>query len=279
MIATPPVSFASRSRELFLVVFALGLLHLRANLIDPLLEVFLLARAVDDRAGLLLDLDALGFAELFERDVLQFQTKVFADELAAGENGDVAQHGLTAIAEARGLDRANLEDAAELVDDQGGQGFALDIFRDDEQRLAGAVDLLEQGQHVADIGELLLVNQDEGVLEFTGHVLGRDEVGRDIALVKGHAFDELQRRLGGLAFLDSDDAVLADLGNSLGHDLADGRVVVGADRGDVFDVLASSFSGFFDIAVKLVTTASTALSMPRLIAIGLAPAVMLRSPS
>ena len=50
--------------------------------------------------------------------------------------GDVAQHRLAAIAEAGGLHRADVEHAAELVDDQGRQGFALDVLGDDQQRLA-----------------------------------------------------------------------------------------------------------------------------------------------
>ncbi len=42
--------------------------------------------------------------------------------------------------------------------------------------------------------------------------------------------------LDGLAFLDGDDAVLADLFHGLGDDLADLLVVVGGDGGDVFHV-------------------------------------------
>ncbi len=41
-----------------------------------------------------------------ELDVLELDAEVFGDELAAGEDGDVFQHGLAAIAEARGLDGA-----------------------------------------------------------------------------------------------------------------------------------------------------------------------------
>ena len=52
--------------------------------------------------------------------------------------GDVAQHRLAAIAEAGGLHRTDVEHAAELVDDQRGQGFALDVFGDDQQRLAAS---------------------------------------------------------------------------------------------------------------------------------------------
>ena len=93
--------------ELLLVVLALGLVHLRANLLDALLNLLLLAAAVDDRAAFLLDADRLGPAELVERDVLELEAQVFADELAAGQDGDVAEHGLAAIAEAGGLDRTD----------------------------------------------------------------------------------------------------------------------------------------------------------------------------
>ena len=69
-------------------------------------------------------------------EVLELDAQVFADQRAAGEHGDVAEHGLAAIAEAGGLDGADVEHAAELVDHQRGQGFAFDVFGDDQQRLA-----------------------------------------------------------------------------------------------------------------------------------------------
>ena len=40
------------------------------------------------------------------------------------------------------------DDAAELVDDEGRQGLALDVLGDDEERLAGLRDLLEQREQV-----------------------------------------------------------------------------------------------------------------------------------
>ena len=52
-------------------------------------------------------------------------------------DGDVAEHRLAAVAEAGGLDRADVEHAAELVDDQDRQRLALDVLGDDQQRLAG----------------------------------------------------------------------------------------------------------------------------------------------
>ena len=73
---------------------------------------------------------------MLQLDVLELDAQVLADELAAGEDGDVAQHGLAAVAEARGLDRADVQHAAQLVDHQRRQGLALDVLGDDQQRLA-----------------------------------------------------------------------------------------------------------------------------------------------
>ncbi len=84
---------------------------------------------------------------------------------AAGEDGHVAEHRLASVAEAGGLDRADVEDAAELVDDQGGEGLAVDVLGDDQERLAGLGDLLKQGDHVAEVADLLLVEKDQRVLE------------------------------------------------------------------------------------------------------------------
>jgi hypothetical protein len=42
---------------------------------------------------------------VFERELLELQAEVFADHRAAGQDGDVAQHGLAAIAETGRLDR------------------------------------------------------------------------------------------------------------------------------------------------------------------------------
>src|SRR5207244_2999955 len=79
---------------------------------------------------------------------------------AAGEHGDVFEHGFAAIAVAGGLDGTALEGAAELVDDQGGEGFAFDFFADDEDRLALLEDLFQDGDEVFVGGDLLFVDED-----------------------------------------------------------------------------------------------------------------------
>ena len=90
--------------QLLSVVIRRGLLDLPANLIHAALDVGALAAAFDDGGVFLVHDDGLGAAEVFELKVLELDAEVFADELAAGEDGDVFAHGLAAITEARGLD-------------------------------------------------------------------------------------------------------------------------------------------------------------------------------
>ena len=157
-----------------------------------------------------------------ELDVFQLDAQVLEDGLAAGQDGDVFQHGLAAVAVAGRLDRGALEGAAQLVDDQRRQGLALDFLGDDQDRLAGVEDLLQDRHQVLVAGDLLLVDEDVGVFQLALHLLRvGDEVRRQVAAVELHALDELVGRLQGLAFLDGDDAVLADLVHGLGDDPAD----------------------------------------------------------
>src|SRR5258706_146910 len=79
------------------------------------LDLLVEARAVDDRRVVLVDLDLLGAAEILQGHVLELEPEVLADDSAAGEDRDVLEHLLATIAEARRLDRADLEEAAELV--------------------------------------------------------------------------------------------------------------------------------------------------------------------
>ncbi len=125
---------------------------------------------------------------------------------------------------------------ADLVDDQGGEGLALDVLGDDHERLARLHDLLEHRQQVAHGGDLLAHEQDVGVLEDGLHALGvGDEVGGDVALVEAHALDEVHLHAEGLGLLDGDDAVLAHLVDGLGDHLAD-LGVGGRDGGHLGDL-------------------------------------------
>src|SRR4029077_14432938 len=208
--------------ELFLVVVGGGVLHLLADLLDASFDFGGLAGAFDDGVVVLVDRDLLGAAEFFDLDVLELDAEILGDGLAAGEGGNVFEHRFAAIAEARGLHRGALQSATELVDHQGGQRFAFDVFRDDEQRLAGLGDLLEQREQVLPGADFLFVDQDAHILEDALHALGiGDEVGREVAAVDVHAVHDFQRGLHGAGLFHGDDAVLADLLHVFGDDAAD----------------------------------------------------------
>ena len=100
--------------------------------------VFCCAGAVDDGGVVLVDRDALRAAEVFEANAFQLDAGLFHDRLAAGQDRDVFEHRLAAIAEARSLHGAGVQRAAQLVHDESGQRFAFHFFGDDQQRLAGS---------------------------------------------------------------------------------------------------------------------------------------------
>src|SRR6185437_14542163 len=224
--------------KLLAVVVRGGFLDLRLDLRHARFDVGLLAGAVDDGGVLLVDHHLLGATEHLDGHVLHLDAEIFRDRLAAGQDGDVLQHGLAAVAETRSLDGRDLQAATQTVDDEGRQRFAFDVFRDDDQRLAGLHHGLEQRQQLVEVGELLLVDQDVGVVEFNAHLVGvGDEVGGDIAAVELHALDDVEFGLERLGFFNRDDALVADLLHGVGEELADFGISVGGDGADLGDFL------------------------------------------
>ena len=57
-------------------------------------------------------------------------------DLTGGQDGDIIEHLLAPIAEAWGFNGGHLQAAAQLVDDERRQRLAVDVFGNDEKRLA-----------------------------------------------------------------------------------------------------------------------------------------------
>ena len=116
--------------------------------------------------------------------------------VAAGEHGDVAQHRLAAIAVAGGLHRTDLQDAAELVDDERRQGFAFDIFGDDQQRLVGLAESLRGAAPGSWRTRSFLRRPGSGSFRARPSCSSwiGDEVRREEAAIELHAFDDFDRR-------------------------------------------------------------------------------------
>src|SRR5260370_316750 len=199
-------------------------------------EIYTLS--LHDALPIFADFDAHCLAQVFQGHLVQRQAHFFSDDLAARQDGDVFQHGLAAVAEARSLDSHNLQDAADGVDHQRCQGFAFDVFCNDQQGTAGLCHGFQRGQQVTDVADLLVEQQHEGVVQ-QGNLLFRvvDEVGRQVAAVELHALDDVEFVGQRLAFFNGDHAFLADLVHGFGNDAAHGFVGVGGDRADLGDFL------------------------------------------
>lgn len=118
-----------------------------------------------------------------------------------------------------------------------GQRFAFHVFSNDQQRLAGLRCRFQDGQQVADVGDLLVVQQDQRVVQIRRLLLGIvDEVRAHVAAVELHALDHVQLVLERLAVLHRDHTFLADLLHGVGDDLADGFIRVGRDGTDLRDL-------------------------------------------
>ena len=225
--------------QLFLVVVRGRLFDLLVDLGDATLDRIGRTHAVDDGGFFFANFDALGLTQILQGHFLERQADFLGDHSAAGEDGDVFEHGLAAVAEARCLDGDGLEDAADVVDHQGGQRLTFDVFGDDQQRPAGLGNLLEHRQQVTDVADLLVVQKHERAVQHRHLLVGVvDEVGRQVAAVELHALDHVEFVLQARAVFDGDDAFLADLVHGVGDDLTDGLVRVGRDRTDLGDLLA-----------------------------------------
>src|SRR6185312_13888545 len=114
--------------QLFAIVVACGLFDFASDLLDASIDLRALAAAADNCRIVLVDDDPLRASELFNGRVVELEAELLGDDLAAGQYRDVLQHRLAPVAIARRLDRAALEGAADLVDDQRRQRLAFDIL-------------------------------------------------------------------------------------------------------------------------------------------------------
>ena len=173
------------------------------------------------------------------RHVLELDTQVPLRRMVPPVRiGDVLEHCLSAIAEARRLYGRNLEATTQLVDDESGERLALDVLRNDQQRLAGLHHRLQKRKQFIERRQFLFIDQEIGVFHLDPHLVRiGDEVGRDVAAVELHAFHHLELGLERFRLLDGDDALIADFLHGVGDEPADLGIAVGRNRSDLGDLV------------------------------------------
>src|SRR5262249_45466444 len=215
--------------QLLAIEVAGGLVDLSPNLLDATLDRFLGAATLQDGALVFVGLHLAGPSQVLDGGRVELAADLFRDDLAAGQDGDVFKHGLAPIAEAWRLDGEHVQGAAQFVDYQRGQRLTVDILSHDHQVLADLKEPLQRRQDVVHGADLLVGDQDVGLVKLGHHALRiGDEVRRHVAAIELHALDIFGLELERLALLDRDDAVLADLVHDVGDQLAD-LVVGGRD--------------------------------------------------
>ncbi|TLD33253.1 hypothetical protein PspLS_00817 [Pyricularia sp. CBS 133598] len=233
---------------LLLVLRGGGISHDTTDLLAPLGDHVLAALAVKDNGVLLGDGDGAGGAEHVDGSLLQLDVKLISEDGTVGKNSNVAKDRLAVVTEAGSLNGSDLELTAELVQNADSQSLALNVLSDNDERPAGLGRDLKSGDDVLDSRDLLLRQEDQGLLELDLLGLGvGDEVGRHEAAVEPHTLGNLKLVNKGLALLDGDDTLLADLLHSVGDHLADVNVAVGRDGGDLGNLLSAG-----DVALLLV---------------------------
>ena len=119
------------------------MLHLALDGGNAIGDGVLGAGTVDDGGVVLGDGHALGGTEHVGGDVGDLDAELVKGSLATGKDGDVLEHALATVTVTRSLHGADVESAADLVQDERGQSLAVDVLGNDEQTLAGAGDGLE----------------------------------------------------------------------------------------------------------------------------------------
>ena len=228
--------------QLFLIVRAGGVGNLVLELCDAVLDILLLACAVHDGGVVLRDGHLFGRAEHLEGGLFEFETLLLADNYAAREDSDVFEHGLAAVTEAGSLDGANLELRAQAVYNERSESFAVNVLCNNEQGTAGLHGGVENGQEVVDGRNLLVVDEDIGVLHHALHLLSiGHEVGGEITAVELHAFHGLEHRVAAFCVFDGDHAVNAYGTHAVGNKFADFSVVVCGNGGHLLNLLIAFF--------------------------------------
>ncbi|VUC23355.1 unnamed protein product [Clonostachys rosea] len=211
------------------------------DLLASLSNGVLATLTVEEDSVLLGDGDGTSGTEQIRGGLLELDVELIGEDGTVSQDSKIAKDGLAVVTEAGGLDGSNLELSTELVENADGESLTVNVLSDDDKRASLLGGGLESRDDVLNSRDLLLGEEDQRVLELNLLGLGvGDEVGRHESTVESHTLSDLELILHGLAFLDGDDTLLANLLHSIGNHLAEVVVTVGTDSSNLGDLLAGS---------------------------------------
>ena len=218
------------------VVGRFGSGNLRFDLCDALIDSLFVACAIDDGGVVFVDGNALGSTQHVDGCTLQFDTLLFADNGATGEDSDVFEHLFTTVAEARCFNSADFELRTQTVDNQRGECFAIYILGDDEQGTTALYGGLQDGEQLFEVADFLVVDKDVWFVHLYLHGLGvGNEVGADIAAIELHTLYHVNGGVHALCLTDGDNTIFAYFAHGVSNKFAYLCVVVSRDSGYLLD--------------------------------------------
>src|SRR6185503_7586639 len=110
-----------------------ALIDLRADFLDAAFDVALLTFATNNSCILFVRDDLLSAAKILKCSGLKFAAGFLRDDCAAGEYGNILQHGFTTVTKAWGFDSQHIQHAAQFVQYESREGFAVNILGDDDE--------------------------------------------------------------------------------------------------------------------------------------------------
>jgi hypothetical protein len=183
----------------------------------------------------LVDRDLLGAAQHVQGDVFELDAEVFGDHLAAGQDAMSSSMALRRSPKPGALTAAILRPPRSLLTTSVASASPSTSSAMISSGLRTARPLPAAAAWPAG---WRASSRAAGcrVFQFGDHLVGvGHEVGRQVAAVELHAFDDFEFGFGGLGFLDGDDAFVADLLHGFGDHLADFTLAIGGDGADLLD--------------------------------------------
>ena len=200
-------------------------------------NVLLVACTIHDGSVLFIHGHLLGTAKHVDGSAIELDALLFANHGAASEHSDILEHLFAAIAKSRSLDCTHLERTTQTVHHQCCKCFAVDIFSNDEQRTAALGSLFENGKHILEDRDFLVENENEGMIHLALHLLGIGyKVGRYVATVELHTFDNIDMSIGTLGFLNGDNTVFLHFLHGLSNEFANLGIVVGRNASNILNL-------------------------------------------
>ncbi len=218
---------------LFVVVRS-GFFNLDSNLVDSSFNITRRTRAVDHGGVLFTDLYTLCRSKIVKRCAFEAHANFFRDHLAPRENREILQHGFTSIPKSRCFHCADFYNSAHVVYHQRGERLTLNIFSNHQKRTTGFCGSLQNGEHISDVGNLLIIDKDEWVLKISLHrILLINEVRRQVTSIELHALYDVKLVIQALAFFNRNHAFLAHFFHRLGDDVTHRLICVCRNRADL----------------------------------------------